>query len=302
MPNIAEVEPRMTSNGAVRTRGRRDDLRSILEHLAYNLRWSWNPATVELFRTLGPDPWQRSHNPVSVLRTVDSDVLTEHAEALLDRSAELDHYLNKQPALGGIPRIAYFSAEFAITEALPIYSGGLGVLAGDHLKSASDLGLPLVAVGLLYRYGYFRQVIDHSGYQHEAYDRLDSDAAPIRRVLDAHGQPVMVGVPFPGRTVHARVWLAQVGRVPLYLLDTDLAENREDDRWIPPVRWRPGRASVRKWCSASVACVPCARHSVDRGAARSLPHERGARRLPRPGARAGKNGLGRGGALTTRPP
>src|SRR5580765_7228301 len=86
MPNIAEVEPRMTSNGAVRTRGRRDDLRSILEHLAYNLRWSWNPATVELFRILGPDPWQRSHNPVSVLRGVDSNVLAEHAEALLDRS------------------------------------------------------------------------------------------------------------------------------------------------------------------------------------------------------------------------
>src|SRR4029453_18488807 len=104
--------------------------------------------------------------------------------------------------------VAYFSAEFGIHESLPIYSGGLGVLAGDHLKSASDLGLPLVAVGLLYRYGYFRQVIDHSGYQHEAYDRLDSDAAPIRPVLDPNGQPVMVGVPFPGRSVHARVWLA----------------------------------------------------------------------------------------------
>src|SRR5260221_6527834 len=128
--------------------------------------------------------------------------------------------------------IGYFSLEFGLAESLPIYSGGLGVLAGDHLKAASDLGLPLVAVGLLYRYGYFRQVIDESGYQHEAYDRLDTDSVAVRPVLNAQGAPVVIEVPFPGRTVLVRVWLAQVGRVPLYLLDTDLPENREDDRWI----------------------------------------------------------------------
>jgi starch phosphorylase len=131
-----------------------------------------------------------------------------------------------------MPRIAYFCAEFAIAESLPIYSGGLGVLAGDYLKSASDLGLPLVGVGLLYRYGYFRQVIDEHGNQREAYDRVDTDAIAIRPVLNAQGTPVTIDVPFPGRTVLARVWVAQVGKVPLYLLDTDLAENREDDRWI----------------------------------------------------------------------
>ena len=232
MPNTAEVEPRMTSNGALRTRKRRDDLKLVLEQLVYNLRWSWDPPTTELFQALGPEPWSRGHNPVHVLKSVDNDVLAEHAESILARGAELKQYLTKQPALGGIPRVAYFSAEFAIAEALPIYSGGLGVLAGDHLKSASDLGLPLVGVGLLYRYGYFRQVIDHSGYQHEAYDRLDNDTAPVVPVLDKDDRPITIEVPFPGRTVHARVWRAQVGRVPLYLLDTDLAENREDDRWI----------------------------------------------------------------------
>jgi starch phosphorylase len=131
-----------------------------------------------------------------------------------------------------VPRIAYFCAEFAIAESLPIYSGGLGVLAGDHLKAASDLGLPLVGVGLLYRYGYFRQVIDDTGYQREAYDRLATDSLAVRPVMNPQGGPVVIDVPFPGRTVFARVWLAMVGRVPLYLLDTDLANNREDDRWI----------------------------------------------------------------------
>jgi glycogen phosphorylase len=222
----------MPPNGALRTRKRRDDLNLLLGRLVYNLRWSWDPATVDLFRALSPEPWARSHNPVHVLRAADAAALAEHAQSILARGAELEQYLTRQPALDGIPRIAYFSAEFAIAEALPIYSGGLGVLAGDHLKSASDLGLPLVGVGLLYRYGYFRQVIDHSGYQHEAYDRLDSDLAPILPVMDAHDRPVTVAVPFPGRTVHARVWRAQVGRVPLYLLDTDRPENREDDRWI----------------------------------------------------------------------
>src|SRR5260221_9055255 len=128
--------------------------------------------------------------------------------------------------------IGYFSLEFGLAECLPIYSGGLGVLAGDHLKAASDLGLPLVAVGLLYRYGYFRQVIDETGYQHEAYDRLDTDSVAVRPVLNAQGAPVGIEVPFPRPTVLARVWLAQVGRGPLYLFDTDPPENREDDRWI----------------------------------------------------------------------
>ncbi|MBV9169656.1 MAG: alpha-glucan family phosphorylase [Chloroflexi bacterium] len=224
----------MLSDGPLRVRKRKDDLVPILQQLVFNLRWSWNPATIDLFRALAPEPWARTHNPVSVLKSAaaDPDVLAEHAESIVEQHEDLERYLNAEPRLGGVPRIAYFCAEFAITESLPIYSGGLGVLAGDHLKAASDLGLPLVAVGLLYRYGYFRQVIDDTGYQREAYDRLDTDATAIRPALNADGSPILVEVPFPGRTVFARVWVAQVGRISLYLLDTDLPENREDDRWI----------------------------------------------------------------------
>ena len=224
----------MVSDGARRARKRRDNLVPLLEQLAYNLRWSWDPATRALFEALAPEPWARTHNPIAALKSAvtEPDRLAEHAESILERHGELEQYLNRQPHLKGVPRIGYFCAEFAIAESLPIYSGGLGVLAGDHLKAASDLGLPLVAVGLLYRYGYFRQVIDESGFQHEAYDRLDTDRVAIRPVMTALGAPVIIEVPFPGRNVLARVWLAQVGRVPLYLLDTDLADNREDDRWI----------------------------------------------------------------------
>ncbi|MDQ6674560.1 MAG: alpha-glucan family phosphorylase, partial [Chloroflexota bacterium] len=235
MPNTAEIlEPLESSDGAGRVRNPRHDLVPRLEQLAYNLRWSWNPATRNLFEALGPEPWGRTHSPIAVLRSAanDPDRLAEHAESILARHTELEQYLGGAGRASGVPRIAYFCAEFAIAESLPIYSGGLGVLAGDHLKAASDLGLPLVAIGLLYRYGYFRQVIDDTGYQHEVYDRLDTDAVAVRPVQNAQGGRVVIEVPFPGRTVLARVWIAQVGRVPLYLLDTDLPENREDDRWI----------------------------------------------------------------------
>jgi glycogen phosphorylase len=235
MPKTAELaEPRLVTEIAPRVRKRRDDLIPLLEDLAYNLRWSWDPLTLDLFQRLAPEPWARTHNPVVALKSAanEPDRLAEHAESILERHGDLDQYLNRPPRLKNLPRIAYFCAEFAIAESLPIYSGGLGVLAGDHLKAASDLGLPLIAVGLLYRYGYFRQVIDESGYQREAYDRLDTDGAAVRPVLTPNGAPVVIEVPFPGRNVYARVWVAQVGRVPLYLLDTDLADNREDDRWI----------------------------------------------------------------------
>jgi starch phosphorylase len=236
VPQTADTaDPRIASESPARVRKRKDHLIPVLEQLAYSLRWSWEPKTLALFQSLAPELWARTHNPIVVLKsaTNDPDRLAEHAESILERHADLEQYLNRAPRLKGMPRIAYFCAEFAITESLPIYSGGLGVLAGDHLKAASDLGLPLVAVGLLYRFGYFRQVIDETtGYQHEAYDRLDTDTAAVRPVLTRQGAPVVIEVPFPGRKVLARVWVAQVGRVPLYLLDTELADNREDDRWI----------------------------------------------------------------------
>ena len=137
---------------------------NLLARLAYNLRWAWHTPTADLFRSLAPDIWDATHNPVAVLRTVGDapDVLDSRTELLAVAATDLEHYLDRAPQVPNAPRVAYFSAEFAIAECLPIYSGGLGVLAGDHLKAASDLGVPLVGVGLLYRYGYFRQSIDRS--------------------------------------------------------------------------------------------------------------------------------------------
>src|SRR5690242_18775253 len=217
-------------------------VREELYQLAYDLLWTWQPRIEAFFRALDPELWESTReNPVIVLgqlgdegveRAFERDEVQRAFEGAL--AAYRDYY-DRHPRFmdANAPlAVAYFSLEFGLAESLPIYSGGLGVLAGDHLKAASDLGLPLVAVGLLYRYGYFRQLIDDTGYQREAYDRLDTDAVALKLVRDAHHTPITVAVPFPGRTVLAHVWLAQVGRVPLYLLDTDLPENREDDRWI----------------------------------------------------------------------
>src|SRR6266567_8980362 len=207
MPNTAEiVQPRIVSDSSLRVRKRRDNLVPLLEQLVFNLRWSWNSDVRDLFQSLAPEPWSKTHNPIAVLKSVanDADRLAEHAESILEQHGALEQYMTGAPRVQGVPRIAYFCAEFAIAESLPIYSGGLGVLAGDHLKAASDLGLPLIAVGLLYRYGYFRQIIDDTGYQREAYDRLDTDALAIRPVLNAQGSPVVIDVPFPGRQVHVR--------------------------------------------------------------------------------------------------
>src|SRR5258708_2442004 len=225
MPKTAEIDqPRIVSKSSLRVGKGGEDLVPLLEQLALNLRWSWNSDVRDLFQSLAPEPWSKTHNPIAVLKTAanDPDRLAEHAESILAQHGALEQYMTGTPRIKGVPRIAYFCAEFAIAESLPIYSGGLGVLAGDHLKAASDLGLPLVAVGLLYRYGYFRQVIDETGYQHEAYDRLDTDTVAVRPVLNPQGAPVVIEVPFPGRTALARAWLAQLARLPLYLLHTDL--------------------------------------------------------------------------------
>jgi starch phosphorylase len=208
--------------------------REIAERLAYNLRWAWHAPTAALFHELAPKVWDQTHNPVAVLNSVDvtAEALDDHTDRLLALHDDLENYLIRVPQLTSAPRVAYFSAEFAVADCLPIYAGGLGVLAGDHLKTASDIGLPVIGVGLLYSYGYFHQEIGPHGNQREDYARLDIASLPLRGVLASDGAPLHVGVPFPGRTVVARVWLARVGRVALYLLDTNLARNREDDRWI----------------------------------------------------------------------
>ncbi len=217
----------------------------FLEQLAYNLWWAWHMEGIDMFRRLDRDLWEKcGHNPVLMLGQLPQSRLEQAAAdegflAQLERVKSLfqEHcdrrswYDKNFGHLNGI-RIAYFSAEFGLTEALPIYSGGLGVLAGDHLKSASELGLPLVGVGLLYRQGYFRQYLNADGWQQETYPGNDFYTIPVRQVADKDGRAVTVEVEYPGRKVRAQVWRVMVGRVPLFLLDTNLDENSPEDRQI----------------------------------------------------------------------
>ena len=216
--------------------------------LIRNLRWSWHPASQDLFADIDRAEWSRSAgDPLRLLGAVSVDRLEELAgdERLLarmhDLAADLDHYLTDprwyqhQVAAGASypAAIAYFSMEFGVTEALPNYSGGLGILAGDHLKSASDLGVPIVGVGLLYRYGYFWQSLSADGWQQEHYPAHDPQGLLIERVLGPDGEQLAVTVPMPGdRLLTARIWVAQVGRVPLLLLDADHEDNEDGLRAV----------------------------------------------------------------------
>lgn len=216
-----------------------------LHKLAYNLWWCWNHDAVALFRRIDPDLFESLDNsPVKLLGAVEQGRMEELQRddgflAHMDRVEEaFDAYMNGstwyQETYRGAPSnccIAYFSAEFGIHESVPVYSGGLGVLAGDHLKSASDLGLPLCGVGLMYREGYFRQYLNVDGWQQERYPENDFYNLPLIPELK-DGAPLLVDVPFPGRKVWARLWRIQVGRVPLYLLDTNIPQNAPEDRTI----------------------------------------------------------------------
>jgi starch phosphorylase len=219
-----------------------------LHKLAYNLWSLWNHEAVSLFRRIDDELFEQLENsPVKLLGTLGQDRLEQllHDDGFLahmDRvQAALDRYLSAptwfqetygETAGGQDFRIAYFSAEFGIHESIPIYSGGLGVLAGDHLKAASDLGLPLVGVGLMYREGYFRQYLNVDGWQQERYPENDFFNLPLIPELKPDNSPVLVGVPMPGREVFSRVWRMQVGRLPLYLLDTNIPQNGPEDRQI----------------------------------------------------------------------
>lgn len=208
-----------------------------LEALAYDLWWSWQADGAAFWRRLDPTLWVRSgHNPVRVLQLLGEEGVARRLDAegrkmLASLEARRVAYLESQETwhhLAGRPcsgTVAYFSAEFGIHESLPIYSGGLGILAGDHVKSASDLGLPFVAMGLLYRHGYVRQVIDEEGRQVERHVEYDFEQWAVRRAQDDAGGPLRVVVPVDGADCLVQVWQAQVGRVVLYLLDTDLPEN-----------------------------------------------------------------------------
>ncbi len=215
-----------------------------LIELAYNLRWSWDHDTINLFRRLDRDLWEETGmNPLALLGGIAQERLLAAAEeeafmAHLDRvCVDFDHYMNntstwfrKKHGNFEKPYIGYFSAEFGLTECLRNYSGGLGVLSGDHLKSASDLDLPLIGVGLLYQEGYFHQYLSADGYQQEDYPINDYSNLPVQRVIDDEGQPLKVQVPMPGRQMTAQVWQVQVGRILLLLLDSNLPENVEEDR------------------------------------------------------------------------
>ncbi|MCQ9131423.1 MULTISPECIES: alpha-glucan family phosphorylase [Streptomyces] len=218
-----------------------------LSDLSRNLRWSWHAETRDLFQSVDPERWALTEgDPVRLLGSVRPARLAELAEdrRFLRRLAAAaddlhdyrtgDRWYQEQPASAGLPAaIAYFSPEFGVTAALPQYSGGLGILAGDHLKAASDLGVPLIGVGLLYRHGYFRQSLSRDGWQQEHYPVLDPNELPVTLLREDDGSPARVSLALPGgKRLHARVWLAQVGRVPLLMLDSDVEENDFGERGV----------------------------------------------------------------------
>lgn len=210
-----------------------------LDELAHNLWWSWNPECVNLFRSLDNDLYKAvGKNPIELLSRLGFDRLSEISkdEKLI---AEMDRvyknfrtYVEAKPDQTR-PSVAYFCMEYGLTHVLKIYSGGLGVLAGDYLKEASDSNVDLCAVGFLYRYGYFTQSISMDGGQFANYEAQDFDRLPIERLLDKDGNQIIIDVPFPDKaTIHAAVWRVNVGRISLYLLDTDILQNAEYDRSI----------------------------------------------------------------------
>jgi starch phosphorylase len=219
-----------------------------LHRLAWNYWWSWAPDGISIFRDLDPELWEEcEHNPRRLFARTSAYRLAQAAvdPVYLERVRRLDegfqNYLAPGPSWSGDGTyhaittehpVAYFCAEYGVHNSLPLYSGGLGILAGDHLKSASDLRLPLVAVGLLYRYGYFRQRLNNVGWQEEHYGETKPTELPITLVTNPGGTPLQVEVLIRERKVLAQVWRADVGRVQLYLLDTNIPENEETDRWV----------------------------------------------------------------------
>ena len=215
-----------------------------LPDLAYNLWWSWTPETRRLFRELDYPLWRKTnHNPVRMLQEISAESLEEIAQdptfkrkykaaiLLMDKEMKFDGswFSTTYPEFDG-DVIAYFSAEFGLHNSIPIYSGGLGILSGDHVKEASDLGIPLVGIGFMYPQGYFRQHLPNHGWQEAIYDQLDPAKAAIQPAFDADGNELRISVKIGDRDVYAKLWHVRVGRTPLYLMDTDVDENDPWDR------------------------------------------------------------------------
>jgi starch phosphorylase len=217
---------------------------SGLTELALDLRWTWSHGGDALWRRLDAESWERTRNPWAMLQSISRDRLAAAAKdrdfvALLRRLAaqRLDYlstpfWCDRAYPDCGLRRVAYFSLEYGLGEALPLYAGGLGILAGDHLKTASDLGVPLVGIGLLYQQGYYRQVVDDAGVQRESYPYNDPMSLPVRPVAAADGGWVRIAIGLPGRTLLLRAWRADAGRVPLFLLDSNDPLNGAPDRGI----------------------------------------------------------------------
>ena len=221
-------------------------LRTELEDLAHNLWWSWQPDVVELFEALDAGLWRRlNHNPVAFLRAIGDQQLIEVATAkmlesrILDASRRLESYLGNRDTWGAVHAgalksrpVAYFSAEFGVHESLPLYSGGLGVLAGDHVKAASDLDISLWGVGLFYAQGYFTQRLDQGGWQQEEFGTVDIASLPLEKLRSPDGEPIRIEVQSGDEPIFAHIWRARVGRCNLVLLDTDVDGNSDETRQI----------------------------------------------------------------------
>ena len=216
----------------------------ILNELAGDLHWSWNHGGDELWRQINDEVWEHTHNPVSVLQLT-SDAHLEHLATDPQFLYQLDNlvsarqrylhepaWYSKQYPDNPLRGIAYFSMEFGLCDALPLYAGGLGILAGDHLKTASDLGVPLVGIGLLYQEGYFRQSLASDGWQQETYLYNDPGSLPLQPLKAEDGSWLHIDTGFLCRQVRFRVWQVKVGRVQLYLLDSNDPRNRPSDRGI----------------------------------------------------------------------
>jgi starch phosphorylase len=224
-----------------------------LRRLAYNLYWTWHPKARALFARISSATWARNHSPIPVLSGMvdwpglldNPDFMAEAHRVIADFDRYMangaDHWFHRRHARELTGPIAYFCAEYGLHETLGIYSGGLGVLAGDHMKAASDMALPLVGVGLLYRNGYFRQTIDADGHQEHRYPDFDLARMPLTRALGREGDPLSISVELPGREVRVDVWTVQVGRVPVLLLDTDNPVNDPADRPITNILYVRGR-------------------------------------------------------------
>jgi starch phosphorylase len=219
-------------------------LHKRLRALAQNLWWTWHPDVISIFTDLEPHLWRKAgHNPIAFLNEI-SPELVEHRAAELVLHSRINHAFRRlneyleSPHTWGNTRcgtlrsrpVVYFSAEFGLHESLPIYSGGLGVLAGDHLKSSSDLGIPLIGIGLLYNQGYFTQRVDKDGWQEEEYINLDPNQLPLQLVEDHEGKALKVRIDTRNGSLHARIWQVHVGRIRLLLLDSNVEDNTDEDR------------------------------------------------------------------------